>query len=460
MIFSVCLVLLLLGSWATVAALIAGDRLRREGTSILPRVTPRVGTALALLALAGVAGVVSVAQQPAAATFPHYVTLGLLFLGTGVTLAALTRAAPPQADGLSQPRITNQGWTALALLGSAQVAGMVNHRAVEAVQHVPAQAAGHSPVWGLIGLLCLASGTCAAATTFLARRPPGDDSVAGMVPLNPRSWWALALLGVALALLGLDTLAAPTPGGFFSLVLALLGVGAAVFGRVADAREKSEERSAILRISPRGWISLGLLTLAIVVLAGQQTLALTSRTGPTAEAESQLAQLRAEVDQKQAALDALTSHGRDESAWMRPAAGSAASGDRTAQQVTRLENEVAALRERLAQSEAARTRGPSNPSALPPSVRMDDWNWHSGAAGQPNSADPTAAERARLEQELAGLKTKLAQMEADLKGRSNSASVSTPANGTSKEPAGRGEQGTPPGGAALKAPKGMSQARD
>src|SRR5262249_42445942 len=154
------------------------------------------------------------------------------------------------------------GWTALALLSSAQVAALLNDRIVGGVKHFHVPGETFALALGTFGLFCGVLGTCGAVWTFLTSgRAPGVAR-RSLRWFTPRPWWPLPSLALALAILFLANALLPTPAGLLGLVLLLLGTGAGVFGYLADSRARGNGGPARLGISPRGWISLGLLTLA------------------------------------------------------------------------------------------------------------------------------------------------------------------------------------------------------
>jgi hypothetical protein len=372
--------LLLLGSWAVLGAFLKRDRFRRQGNSVVPRATPRILTALALLGFAGVTGLVGVIGESADKVYPAYGALALLALGVGTTVAALRSASPAGGEESPQPRITKRGWAALALLGSAEVVGVLNDRVVDTFNQWQGAAGTLSVVSGTVGLLLLVLGTGGAVWTFLARNPATADTVSKQRRIPPTAWWTVVVLGLAVAALVLANWMLPTPAGLLGLVLLILGTGAGLFGYLSDGRASSPGQPALLRISPRGWVSLVLLILATGVVALGQTGVWTGREAEEATPEKNLAAVRAELARKEAEMRSLSTRPTDGRSW-----------------------------DDLRGSDPGAPAGGEDGS---PTVDIANWNWRPGSAGRD---DPGAdrARRARLEGEVAQLQAKIARLEAE-----------------------------------------------
>jgi hypothetical protein len=454
--------LLLLGSWAVLAAFLKGDRFRRPGSSVVPRATPRILTPLALLGLAAVAGLVSVVGAPADKVYPAYGALALLVLGVGTAVSALLGASPaggeeasqPRIGKLpllqspnslvaiggeeaSQPRIGKRGWTALALLSSAEVVGVLNDWLVETLNQWQGPVGARSVVPGALGLLFLVLGTGGAAWTFLARNTAAGDTASDPRRTMPRPWWTLAVLGMAVAALVLANMMFPTPAGLLGLVLLMLGTGAGLFGYLFEGRATSPSQPAILRISPRGWVCLGLLVLATGVVALEQTRAWTGleaideKRVETATPEKNLAEVRAELTKEEAELRSLSTRPADGRSWddLRGSdePGGLAGGENDA--ARKLGDEVDELRLKLARLEAGpNSSQPALPSPPPPSVDLASWKWGPGSAGGYDRAAGDRTRRAMLESEVAQLRAKVTRMEAETNKAKPAPSPAAPMN--------------------------------
>jgi len=421
MALSLCATLLLLGAWAVFEAFLKGDRLRRHGNSVVPRATPRIVTSLGLLGSAGVAGLVDVVREPADKVYPAYGVLALLGLGAGTAVSALRRASPAGRDEAPQPRVTKQGWAALALLLSAQVVAALNDRVVEAFHRMQGPAGVRSVIPGAFALFFLVLGTGGAAWAFLARNTAPGGTVSEPRWATPKPWWALAVLGLAAAALVLTNFILPTPAGLLGLVLLVLGTGAGLFGYLSDHRAKSPGQPAVLRISPRGWVSLGLLALATGAVTLNQTRAWTGKEATDKQAqeaisEQDLEAVRAELARKEAELRSLRTRPTDGRSWddLRgpdepgaPHAGE--NGD-----ARKLEGEVDGLRLKLARLEAGPNGPqPALPSPPPPTVDLATWKWRPGRAGAQDRTGADRARRAVLESEVDQLRAKVKRMEAE-----------------------------------------------
>jgi hypothetical protein len=128
---------------------------------------------------------------------------------------------------------------------------------------------------GLLGLLLVFVGTVAELAAFRS----GDLVRAGGGPalrrLSPRARGTFAILGLAAAAVGSAAALAPATGLYLCLVLLLLGAGSGLAATLLHGRAGSAGEPLPWRVSPRGWVSLGLLASAGVVLGAAQF-------GPTA----------------------------------------------------------------------------------------------------------------------------------------------------------------------------------
>lgn len=422
--------LLLVGSWAALAAFLAGDRLRKRAGSALPQFTRRTGGALALLGLAGLAGVAAVVQGSVDEVFPAYAALALWFAGLGATLWAFRAGPPAEGEAATGPRMTRRGWTALALLSGAQVTALLNDRLVDTFRQFQVQARALSLALGALGLIFLALGTGGAARTFLAGSavPGGRGTALRWLPATPR--WTLTALAVALAVLFLANALVPTPGCSLGLVLLVLGTGTGLFAYVCDAGVRAKDEPAWLRISPRSWVSLGLLALAMGVLTFEQARAWAGREAagadlaragsePDPAAEADLAKLRRRLAEKQRELDALGRTPGDGRGWdsIPGSPGPDAVVDRENPGPTALEQEVRELKDRLARMEGGRNRVRPGRSFEGPKVTdLDDWSRKPGPGGRDDRSGSAESRRAHLEKEVEELRDTLRQKETKLKG--------------------------------------------
>jgi hypothetical protein len=173
----------------------------------------------------------------------------------------------------------------------------------------------------------------------------------------------LAILGAALAFVWLAHLLVPTPGSALGLVLILLGTAAGLVAYLADGEARRREGPILGRVSPRGWVSLGLLTLAAGVLA----ITLAGSWTPREAAEGRLP-------------------GPD----ARPAA-------------TRATGELAEARRRLADKQSELESWKKT------------WNYIPDSPGPQTVKDREEARAARLAVEVEDLRAEVARMEAKLK---------------------------------------------
>jgi hypothetical protein len=454
---SICATLLLLGTWAVLTALLNGDRFRRRGGSVVPLPTPRILVALTLLGSAGVVGLVGVAGEPAGKVYPAYGALALLALGVATAVAALRRAPGAEGEEASQPRITKQGWTALALLSSAQVVGVLNDRVVDTVNRLQGPAGGHPVVPGALGLFFLVLGTGGAVCMFLARNTAAGDSTPQPRRITPRPRWTLAVLGLAVAALVLTHLIFPTPAGMLGLVLLILGIGAGLFGYLFDDRARSPGQPVLLRISPRGWVALVLLVLATGVLALAQARAWIDRKAVAegveeAAPEKALVELRAELARKEAELRSASTRPADGRSWDHvrgpdEAGGPIAGEDGAAR---RLQEELDQLREKLSRLEAGQSDSQSALFSPPaPTVDLATYKWTPGPASSQDRARADRARRAALESDVAQLRAKVTRMDAEANKVRPAPSPATPARVDLADYPWNGRRGRPDAGGTV-----------
>jgi hypothetical protein len=421
--------LLLLGCWAVLAGFIAGDRLKKREGSRRFQLSGRIKTALVLLGLAGVVGIITVLRQPVDQVYPAYAALALLVLGTGVTLSAVRGDAPAAAEAAARPRVTKRGWTALALLSSAQAAALLNDRIVETIQQVHVHSGTFAQILRALGLFFGVLGTCGAAWTFLTSCPSPDGPRPDQRWFNPRPWWTLAVLILGLSVLFLANALLPSAGGLLGMVLLMLGTATGLFGYLADTRARALHESSGLRISPRGWVSLGLLTLATGVLALNQTRAWTGRDASANSqartdevdpaAREELAQVRRRLAQKEKELQSLDSR----RAGQRGAAWDSIPDSPGPYRPTEEENPRGMeLPYRRTPKNIDETRDRSSRADdWPTVVHLDDLRQKPDLRDSNDREQPAGDERALLAKEVERLKEQVRQKEARLKRRQKSA---------------------------------------
>jgi hypothetical protein len=196
---------------------------------------------------------------------------------------------------------------------------------------------------------------------------------------------------LALAALALQSLFVPTSDYLLSLALSALGLGAGLSAYTAAGRP---DEPSLLHLNPGGWVALGLLGLATVVLGVRETRTLVWGDSFVSSpgADSELDQVRARIATTQAQLDALKNPPRDDTAWNDPlrsrpdtAGGVNRSGvvdlstywksrpperpgatDAPGTRAGRLEQDLKELQDREAVLEAARAKGRSGRLPLAP----------------------------------------------------------------------------------------------
>jgi hypothetical protein len=338
--------------------------------------------------------------------------MALLFLGFWAALSPILKGDRLRRVGNAiVSRATPRKVAALALLGSAGVAGLAD------VVRVQGPAGARSVVPGTLGLFFLVLGTGGAAWTFLARNTAPGDTVSEPRRITPKPWWTLAVLGLAVATLVLTNWMLPTPAGLLGLVLLILGIGAGVFGYLSEGRATSPGQPALLRISPRGWVSLGLLILATAAAALGQTQAWTGDNQvEEATLAKNLAEVRGELARKEAELQSLTTRPTDGRSWddLRGLDEPGRPAGVENGYARKLEDEVDELRAKLARLEA----GPSGPqpafaSPSPPSVDLATWKWRPSPDRRDDRAGTDRARRAMLEGEVAQLRAKVTRLETE-----------------------------------------------
>jgi hypothetical protein len=288
-----------------------------------------------------------------------------------------------------------------------------------------------------LGLFLLVLGTAGAVWTLLARNPvvarsshvvarSPDLATPGGVSeprgFRPKPWWTLAVLGLAATAFVLSNVMLSTPLALLGLVLLLLGIGAGVYGYLFDGRAECPGQRALLRISPRGWVSLSLLVLATGVEALELTRAWTngeaSNAQQVAEAtpEKNLAEARAALAKIEAELRSSKTKPTEGRSWddLRGSDGAGTPAGGGNGDARKLENDLDDLRLKLARLEA--DPNGSLPALPPPTVSSVDlatWRWRPGPG---RSDDRAAADRARqtmLEGEVAQLRAKVTRIEAE-----------------------------------------------
>jgi hypothetical protein len=321
--------------------------------------------------------------------------------------------------------------TVVGLLGSAGVAGIVDL--------VRVQGLAGSVIAGTLGLFLLVLGTAGAVCTFLARNclvtlPPDDATRSVSVPprITPKLGWTLAVLALAAAALLVSNVMLPTPAGHLALVLLILGVGAGVFGYQFDRQAESPRQPGILRVSPRGWISIGLLALATGIQAVDQAWVWASGeafgTHQVAEAtaEKNLAEARAALVKMEAELRSLPTYGRswdDLRGSNDQGTASHESGD-----ARKLQAELDDLRLQVARLGAGpNSSGPAllSYSPVPSTVDLATWKWRSTLPRSYDRAEPDRDYQTMLESQVGQLRAKVTQMETEAnKAKSARATVS------------------------------------
>jgi hypothetical protein len=288
-----------------------------------------------------------------------------------------------------------------------------------------------------LGLFFLVLGTGGAVWTFLARNTAAGDTMSEPRRTTPKPWWTLAVLGLAVAALVLTNLMLPTPAGLLGLALLILGTGAGLFGYLFDGRAKSPCQPAILRISPRGWVSLGLLVLATGVVALEQTRVWTGREAiddkhaEEATREKNLAEVRAELARKEAELRSVRTRPTDGRSWddLRGSDEPGGPAGVASGYARNQEDEVDELRLKLARLEAGQNGPqPALPSPPPPSVDLATWKWRPGPSGPYDRAGADRGRRAMLESEVAQLRAKVTRMEAETNKAKPAPSPAAPTN--------------------------------
>jgi hypothetical protein len=344
----------LAGSTTAFTALAAGDGLRQGEQPFLQRLTPRSLVALLLLLLSCGAGVAGLHGATASRTLLDYLAVGLSFLGTGAILAAFLRGPALTGGETLAQRVTRWGWAGLGLLSLGQLLGLTGARTGQG-QSLPAQPSIVGPALGVLGLVLVIAGVSAAAAAFRIRQPVATGSGPLFQRLHPLVRSAGIILALALAAVGLANLLTPGSGLFLSFVLLILGSGGALLSYRLDLQDEAERERGRWGISPRGWVSLGLLGLAGVALSADQAASWAGRsaslTDPAREREIQ--QMRALVARTEFELNQLRSNPAVSTPEARPGP--------SAEQL-RLERDLADARSRLARLESAAREAPNRPT--------------------------------------------------------------------------------------------------
>jgi len=193
----------------------------------------------------------------------------LLAAGTGLILWVYVNGSPFQGNETLGERLTPRGKLALGLLVVGQLAELSTGQAVAPLKQFLPSGTVTLAVLGMLGLLLVLLGTGTAAILYrsgivlLPREGPL------LKRLNLPAKGSVLFLVLALLVVGLASLVAFDIEWFMSLLFLTLGIVTGFLALFLDSKGGPRSESAPWGISPRGWVSLGLLTLTAVTLATQ-----------------------------------------------------------------------------------------------------------------------------------------------------------------------------------------------
>jgi hypothetical protein len=408
----VSLILALAGSAYAISSLAAGEALRKDQRPFRKRVTSRMLLALALLGCAVVGKLLAGHQASEGAASGSGLSLLLLAAGTAATLWAFVGGPPYRGGESLGERITPRGSLAFGLLTAAQFVDLYNGPIPAAIKQFQSSANGSTSILALLGLVLVPLGTAAAAATFHSRKPLLANAGPLLRRLSPLTKGTLALLGLALGVVGLACFLSSDEVMLLCFVLLALGAMTCFFALYFAAKHGANDAPGPWGISSRGWVSLAFLALAGGLLGAREARLLGPLDSLTVAANKSGASPR----------EAAAPAGDEPSVWSmkkyQPA--SPASTDPGSER-TRLERELFEARRRLTALESGVRPDRSTEKAAPAAadrsvVDVSQWNHKLEVTGlQPGGGagtDPGRSERDRLAKELADAQRKIADLEA------------------------------------------------
>jgi hypothetical protein len=265
----VTLILSAAGALCATSSLASGEALRTDDAPFFRRVTARMLLSLAFLGAAVVGGALELLRAPA---IPSGAWLSPLLLAAGAWAALRAYVGAPRRRGNETfaERLTPRGQYALGLLAAALLVDLSGGRLPSTSRQFQTFADNSNSTLVVLGMVLTGLGAGAAAATFRAGSPllPGT----GPLPqrLRPLAKGTVALLGLALAAVGLASYLSPSAGMLLCLLVLALGITTGGFALFFAARPGWQDAPGPCGISPRGWVSLALLALAVGLLAAHE----------------------------------------------------------------------------------------------------------------------------------------------------------------------------------------------
>jgi hypothetical protein len=374
---------------------------------------------LALLGSAVVGRLLAGPQASAGAASGSGLSLLLLAAGTLATLWAFVSGPAHRGGEFLGERITPRGTLALGLLTAAQLLDLDTGHLRATIKEFQSSSNGSTSILTMLGLVLVALGTAAAAATLRSGNPLLATTGPLLQRLSPLAKGTLALLGLALGVVGMACLLSSDVALLLCFVLLALGATTCLFALFVAAKPGANDAPGPWGISSRGWVSLALLALAGGVLGAQEarrlgSLGSVSAAGPNKTGTSP----RDPVDP---VGDAPSVWSMRKYEYPTPYL-SDSSSDRA-----RLARELAETRRRLDAVEAgtrperhAEKAAPAGKAAssggAPSVVELSQWR-HKPESPGPSSgtgpgADPDRKDKEQLEKELAALHRGIADLEA------------------------------------------------
>lgn len=286
----------LAGCLSAYFSLASGEALRTEDGPAPRRFTPRMVLSLVCLCAAVLGSLAMAFQAPGGLSFFMCLPALLLAMGTGLILWAYLTGPRLRGNETLGERLTRRGQIALGVLVAGQLAELATGQAFAPLKQWLPSSTGVLAFLGVLGLLLVLLGTGTAAMLYRSSTLllPREGSLLKRLRLPVKG--AVLFLSLALVVLGLASLLAPEIEAFMTLLFLTLGIVTGIMALYLDRKAGSASEAAPWGVSPRGWVSLGLLGLTAVTL-GVQDLRLLGFWGErkVTDAERERAQQRASL---------------------------------------------------------------------------------------------------------------------------------------------------------------------
>jgi hypothetical protein len=304
MSYATAALLSLAGSTITFWSLWRGEALRHDDEPLARRIGPLPLIGLFITFVAGAVGLADAASARLAVPILDYGALGLQWLGFGSLVAAFAWGPRFQGNETPGQKVTLWGGLGLALIGAAQLCGLVSGKVGVELQQLRDYAGLSSSIlgWLAVALMVLGTASLAGLMRLNSWLREGEGSLLQRTNLAVRV--SFSLLGLALVIVALLNVFAPTPAIFLSFLLLGFGMAATAFGSYLDRGDPAHSSAG------RKWASVGLLGLACLVTAADQGAQVTLRAegaaltegtkpAPGVEQAKKLDQLQKEKTQTQ-----------------------------------------------------------------------------------------------------------------------------------------------------------------